>query len=67
MEITREMVIEAGLGVVGVGLFMALVVAAGSMSGGNGLNETGAMLLVGAMVVFVVGMAAMGYWLSSRD
>ncbi len=68
MEIERETIVEAVVALVGVGVFIAIAAAAGTMSnGGTGLTESGALTLVGGMIAFVVVMSGIGFYLSSRE
>jgi len=68
MEIERETIVEAVIALVGVGVFIAITVAAGAMSnGGTGFSETGALTLVGGMIAFVVVMSGIGFYLSTRE
>lgn len=66
--VERETLVESAIAAVGVALFVAVVFAAGILYGGDGgdLSQTGGYLLVGGIVVFVVGMSAVGYLLSRR-
>lgn len=57
---------EAGIAVVAVAVFVAILSAAGTMSD-NGLTETGAYTVVGGMVAFILLMAGVGYWLSTKE
>lgn len=57
---------EAGIAGGTVAIFVAILAAAGSMSD-NGLTETGAYLVVGGMVTFILLMAGVGYWLSTKE
>lgn len=62
-ELRRQIVVAvlAGIvfltGVVGIGL---------SYNGGNGLPEEGAIAVVGLLVGFILLMAAIGFYLSSK-
>lgn len=67
MEIERETLVEAGVALAGVGLFIVIAVLAGSTFGTDGLSESGALVLVGGMVAFVVVMSALGWWLAGRE
>lgn len=64
MEIERETLIEVTVSAVAVGAFIAAVLVIGTLFSDNGLNDQGAMALIGAMVLFIVVMSAIGYWLS---
>lgn len=67
MEIERETLVEAGVAAVGVGFFIVVAMLAGSAYGADGLTSTGALVLVGGVVAFILVMAAFGYWLSLRQ
>ena len=54
MQIERELVVETAASVLGVGLFIALLVFAGLEFSRDGLTQTGAFAIIGAIVVFVV-------------
>ncbi|MFB6135151.1 MAG: hypothetical protein ABEJ04_00140 [Halobacteriaceae archaeon] len=62
----REAVVEAGVAIAGAGLFVLIAILAGVLYGQKALSTTGALVLVGGIVVFIVGMSAIGYWLSER-
>lgn len=67
MQVERELVIETAVSVFGVGLFIALLVIVGLQFSRDGLTETGAYGVIGAIVVFVLVMTGVGYWLSTRE
>jgi hypothetical protein len=64
MDVEREAVIEALVSTAAVGVFVALIVAIGVLY--PTLTGQGAFALIGAIVLFVLTMAAVGYWLSGR-
>lgn len=68
MDVERETVIETAVALSTVGLFVAVIVAVGLIFGGanDALTETGALALVGAIVLFVLVMAGVGVALSRR-
>lgn len=66
MNVERDTLIEAGVAVLSVLIFIAIMVA-GVSNGGSGLDQTGAYTVVGSIVAFVVVMSILGYWLSTRD
>lgn len=60
MDVEREDLLRYGVPVAAVIVFTALVVGVGLLYGGTSLSEVGALALVAAMVVFIVGMAIAG-------
>lgn len=67
MEIDREMLIQIGVSLVGVGVFIGAIVLIGLFFTDNGLTEQGALGLIGAIILFILVMTALGYWLSARE
>jgi hypothetical protein len=67
MEIDREMLIQIGVSLVGVGVFIGAIVLIGVFFADNGLTEQGALGLVGSIILFILVMTALGYWLSARE
>ncbi|WP_128477124.1 DUF7472 family protein [Halorussus pelagicus] len=61
-ETRREILVGAG----SVGLFIALLVGVGMQYGTNGLTQTGALAVVGVIVVFVLVMSGVGIWMSRQ-
>ncbi|WP_232686893.1 DUF7472 family protein [Halobacterium zhouii] len=57
---------EAGIAVGAVAVFVAILSVAGTM-GDNGLTETGAFTVVGGIVAFILLMAGVGYWISTKE
>lgn len=64
MELEREAVVEAVVSAAAVVAFVAIIVAIGASY--PTLAGQGAFALIGAIVLFVLVMAAIGYWLSGR-
>ena len=62
----RETKLEIGVGVVGVGSFLAALVLIGVQYADGGLSEQGGIALLGAIVGFIIAMVALGYWLSGQ-
>ena len=66
MDVERETLIKFGTPIAATAVFIALVIAVGSTYGyspdtnGVALSETGAVVLVALLAVFIVGMAALG-------
>jgi uncharacterized oligopeptide transporter (OPT) family protein len=60
MELERETLVEIGVSVVAVVLFVAAVAYVGATYGGSNLSHQGATLLVGAVVGFVLLMTLVG-------
>jgi hypothetical protein len=65
MDVEREAVIEALVSTAAVGVFVVLIVAIGVLY--PSLAGQGAFALIGAIALFVLTMAAVGYWLSGRQ
>jgi hypothetical protein len=59
MSVGRDTIREALLATVGVVVFIAFLVAAGTISP-NGLTTTGAYVIVGGIVAFILTMAVIG-------
>ncbi|WP_255198305.1 DUF7472 family protein [Halorarius litoreus] len=66
MQLERETLVEIGVSVVAVVLFVLAVAYVGATYGGNDLSNQGATLLVGAVVGFVLLMTAVGIALERR-
>jgi len=62
----RETLVEAGVALGAVVLFIAIVVLGGEIST-QGLTEQGAYAVVAGIVAFVVVMAGAGYYLAGRQ
>jgi uncharacterized membrane protein len=60
MQLERETLVEIGVSVVAVVLFVAVVAYVGAAYGGNNLTHQGATMLVGAVVGFVLLMTVVG-------
>ncbi|UPV75426.1 hypothetical protein M0R89_04995 [Halorussus limi] len=61
-ETRREILVGAG----SVGLFIALLVGVGMTYGNGGLTQTGALAVVGVIVLFVLLMSGVGIWMSRQ-
>ncbi|MFB6270106.1 MAG: hypothetical protein ABEH83_09190 [Halobacterium sp.] len=57
--------LEAAIAVLSTLVFIAILVAAGTMT--EGFGETGAYAVIAAVVVFIVLMGVVGYWLSGKQ
>jgi hypothetical protein len=66
MSVERDTLRDAGLATIGVVVFIAFLIAGGSMSS-NGVGQTGAFLIVGGIVAFVLVMAAIGLLFLGED
>ena len=68
MELDQDTRREILVGTGSVALFIALLVGVGSMYGidGQDLTETGALAVVGVIIVFVLVMTLVGYWMSRQ-
>ena len=64
MDVDRDTLVEIVVSVGAVGLFVAVIVAIGSVYNEGGLSEVGALALVGAIVLFVILMSAVGVGLA---
>jgi hypothetical protein len=62
----RETQLEIAVGVLGVGSFILALLLIGSRYGVEGLDPEAGTALIGAMAGFVIGMTALGYWLSRQ-
>ncbi|PSP41410.1 hypothetical protein BRC68_14855 [Halobacteriales archaeon QH_6_64_20] len=65
MEVEREALIEVAVSAAAVVVFVALIVVIGAIY--TPLAGPGAFALIGAIVLFVLTMAGIGYWLSGRE
>ncbi|UPW01433.1 hypothetical protein M0R88_04850 [Halorussus gelatinilyticus] len=61
-ETRREILVGAG----SVGVFIALLVGVGTTYGNGGLTQTGALAVVGVIVLFVLLMTGVGLWMSRQ-
>ncbi len=59
MSVERETLRDAALATVGVLVFIGFLVA-GSLMGADNGNQTGAFLIIGGIVAFIVVMGAIG-------
>lgn len=66
MDVERETVVEAAVSVVAVLLFVVALVAVGASYGGQQLDRTGGVAIVGTIVAFVLLMSAVGVYLDRR-
>jgi hypothetical protein len=68
MDVERETLVEAGVSVAVVGLFVLVLIGIGLTYGGEGgdLGEAGALALIGSIAAFIVVMGAVGYLLNRR-
>lgn len=57
---------EAGIAILAVLVFLAILMAAGSMASGT-FDATTAYAVVGAIVAFILVMAGVGYWISAKE
>jgi len=64
--VDREALVESAAAVSGVLVFLVFLLVVGSSSGSDGLSESGGMLVVAGIGLFVVVMSALGWWLSAR-
>ncbi|MFW5903385.1 MAG: DUF7472 family protein [Halolamina sp.] len=68
MDIERETIVETGAAILPVLVFIVLLVYLGSNYSSNGdLTETGGLVVVGLLVLFILGMAGIGYWLANAE
>lgn len=68
MNVERETIVEAGISLASVGVFIVAVLAVGTTFRTNGhISGTGGLAILGAIVLFVLVMGAVGYWLASRE
>ena len=64
MELEEGMVRKIAISVAAVGVFVAFVVGIGATFNDGGLGSTGGLALVGAIVLFILLMAVVGFLLS---
>ena len=62
----RETRLEIGVGILGVGSFILAIFLIGTRYDTDALDPGAGTTLIGAMVGFVLGMTALGYWLSRQ-
>jgi hypothetical protein len=67
LSIPRETFVESTAGAAPVLAFVAAIVWIGVTYDSRGLEETGAIALVGAITLFVLAMAAVGIFLSRYE
>lgn len=66
MEVERETLVEIGVSVVAVLVFVAAVSYVGATYGGDHLSAEGATMLVASVVGFILLMTVIGVFLSRR-
>lgn len=66
MQLERETLVEIGISLVAVSLFVATVMYIGTAYGGEELTTAGATLLVGAVFGFVILMTLVGIFLDRQ-
>lgn len=66
MQLEQETLLEIGVSVVAVVLFVAAVMVVGATNGGDQLTSHGATLVVGTVVAFIVLMTLVGVFLDRR-
>lgn len=66
MQIEQETLVEIGVSVVAVGLFVGIITYIGATHGGDQLSDPGPVLIVGAIFGFVVLMTIVGIFLDRR-
>ncbi|MFC5365432.1 DUF7472 family protein [Salinirubrum litoreum] len=64
MDLDEEARRQIAVSVVAVGFFVALILGIGVVFANSGLGSTGGLALVGAIVLFIFVMAAVGVFLS---
>ncbi len=62
----EDTVVEIAVAVVAALVFVGAVVAVSAVFGVDGLNETGALALVGVVFGFIVLMTGVGFFLAGR-
>jgi hypothetical protein len=67
LSIPRETLVESTAGAVPVLAFVATIIWIGATYDSRGLDQTGAIALVGAITLFVLAMAAVGLFLSRYE
>lgn len=67
MDVEREELIEFGVPVAATLVFIVVVAIVGALFGADGLSETGALVLVGVIVAFILGVALLGFATSGED
>lgn len=67
MDIQRETVVQAGVSFAAVFVFIGAVVYVGTSFRANGtITPDGGLAILGAIVLFMVVMSAVGYWLAGQ-
>jgi hypothetical protein len=67
LSIPRETLVESVAGALPVLAFVAAIIFIGATYDSRGLEETGAIALVGAITLFVLTMAVVGIFLSRYE
>jgi hypothetical protein len=67
LSIPRETLVESVAGALPVLAFVAAIIWIGATYDSRGLDQTGAIALVGAITLFVLAMAAVGIFLSRYE
>jgi hypothetical protein len=57
--------VEAGIAILSAVVFIAILVFAGVST--DQFGATSAYTVVGAIVVFILGMGGVGYWISTKE
>jgi len=58
--------VEAGIAILSALVFIGILVGGSTMSSG-GSGEIGAYVVVAAIVAFILTMAGVGYWISTKE
>ncbi|MFC3477951.1 DUF7472 family protein [Halobacterium litoreum] len=58
--------VEAGIAILSALVFVGILVAGATMTADN-FGETGAYVVVTAIVAFILVMAGVGYWISTKE
>lgn len=66
MASERETVLEIAVSTVTVGLFIAVIIGIGSTFNDGGLNQQGALALIGSIAGFVLLMVLVSFFLANR-
>jgi hypothetical protein len=67
MELDEESRRQIVLSLLAVGFFIVLMVAIGAINGGAALTANGALMLIGAIALFVLVMGGIGVFLARRE
>lgn len=66
MQLEEGTLVEIGVSVVAVGLFVAIITYIGATHGRDQLTDPGPLLIIGAVFGFVVLMTVVGVFLDRR-